>query len=197
MLPLEKSYEAETGRGVEYSNPKKTDVFFQWLVGFVDDNTFLIKLEKLGYQNPNEVMLKEAKRCMEIWQRLVHITGGELELTKSRYAIMAWQLKERTEKLCSIEEAPGMISLRSDKYEGLEVKLSRNKVETAERQLRVRLTLTGSDTVEYLHQLQQSKTLAGKINASPFSRNDSETIYRERWIPAVGYCLPVTKFTKK
>ena len=64
---------------------------------------------------------------------------------------MAWQLKKGTEKLHSIEEAPGTISLRSEKYKGLEVELSRNKVETVERQLVVRLTLTGSDTVEYLH----------------------------------------------
>ena len=65
MLPLEKAYEAETGRGVEYSNPDKTRRFFQWLVGYVDDNTILIKMERLGYDDPAVSMMKEAKKCME------------------------------------------------------------------------------------------------------------------------------------
>ena len=179
MLPLEKAYESETGRGVEYSNPDKTRRFFQWLVGFVDDNTILIKLERLGYDDPAATMLKEAKKCMEIWQRLVHITGGELELTKSNYAAMAWKLKDGTESLCSIKEAPGSVTLRSEKYKGMEVELHRNEVSTAERQLGVRLTLTGSDQAEYEHRVLQSKTLSGKIIASPFTRKDAETIYRE------------------
>ena len=42
-------------------------------------------------------MLVAAKQCMEIWQRLVHIKGGKLELDNSIYAVMAWKLKEGRE----------------------------------------------------------------------------------------------------
>ena len=76
MLPLEKAYESETRHVVQYSNPDNTRQFFQWLVGFVDDNSIIFKLENLGYSNAAETMLIAAKQCMEIWQRLVHITGG-------------------------------------------------------------------------------------------------------------------------
>ena len=55
--------------------------------------------------------------------------------------------------------------------------------------------MDGTDTSEYAYRLLQSQTLAGKIWSPPFSRLDAETIYRERWISSVGYCLPVTQLT--
>ena len=73
-------------------------------------------------------MLAEAKKCLEIWQRLVHISGGELKLTKSSYGLMAWKLKEGTEVLAKVKEAPGNLSLTSRKYKGLQVELARNKL---------------------------------------------------------------------
>ena len=82
MLPLEKAYERETGNGVAYTNPDSSRNFFQWLVGFVDDNSLMFKMENLGYQDAATTLINAAKQCMEIWQRLVHITGGELELDK-------------------------------------------------------------------------------------------------------------------
>ena len=93
MLTLEKAYERETGHSVTYNNPDNTRTFCQWLVGFVDDNSIMLKLENLGYEDAAPTMLEAAKRCLEVWQRLVHITGGELELTKSSYALMALKLK--------------------------------------------------------------------------------------------------------
>ena len=73
------------------------------------------------------------KTCMDIWKRLVHITCGELELDKSSYTAITWQLREGKEKMCTISDTPGNISLRSEKYRGLEVELTCNKVTTAER----------------------------------------------------------------
>ena len=73
----------------------------------------------------------------------------------------------------------------------------RNDVGTAEKQLGVRLAMDGNDQEEFKFRLLQSKTLAGKVRASPFNRKDAEIIYRERWLPSVGYCLPITQFDDK
>ena len=61
MLVLEKSYEKETGNRVEYFNPDTTRQFCQWLVGFVDDNSIILKMEKKGFDMKTETMLEEAK----------------------------------------------------------------------------------------------------------------------------------------
>ena len=57
-------------------------------------------------------MLEEANKFLEIWQRFVHITGGELELTKSSYVMMMWKLKECKEVICSKDDTPGTMKLR-------------------------------------------------------------------------------------
>ena len=93
MVSLEKAYESETGHWVDYTNPDPSRQFFQWLIGYVDDNTILLKLENLGYQDTASHMIKVAKQCLGIWQRLVHATGGELELTKSCFSLMTWKKK--------------------------------------------------------------------------------------------------------
>ena len=66
MLHLEKAYEEETEKVVEYHNPDKPRRFFQWFVGFVDDNSIMLKLEYLGYDNSATCMIAATKKCMEI-----------------------------------------------------------------------------------------------------------------------------------
>ena len=123
MLVLENAYEKATSNTVEYRNPDSSRRFRQWLVGFVDDNFLLLKLKKLGYEASTEKLIEKAKRIFGIWHRLVHISGGELELTKSSYSLMTWQLAKGKEKLYKIVEAPRSLSLRSEKYKGMEVEL--------------------------------------------------------------------------
>ena len=118
-----------------------------------------------------------------------------IRIRKNSYSLMSWKLEGGIEKLCTIKDAPGGVTLRSEKYKGLEVELLRHEPQHAEIQLSIRLAMDGTDTSEYAYRLLQSQTLAGKIWSSPFSCLDAETIYRERWISSVGYCLPVTQLT--
>ena len=92
-------------------------------------------MENLGYKDSTQKMLEVAKRCLEIWHRLVHITGGELELKKSSYSLMNWKLNDGKEKMCEIRDSPGHLSLQSEKYKGLEVELRRNEVTFTEMRL--------------------------------------------------------------
>ena len=84
----------------------------------------MLTLENLGYNNAAEIMLVAFKICRGIWQRLVHITGGELELNKSTYLAMTWKPKGGKEQMCNIHDAPGAVSLGSEKYKGREVELN-------------------------------------------------------------------------
>ena len=79
---------------MEYINPDSSRNFKQWLVGFVDDNYLLLKLNKMGYDAPAEKHIEEAKRSLEIWQRLVLVSGGELELIKISHYLMTWKLAD-------------------------------------------------------------------------------------------------------
>lgn len=93
------------------------------------------------------------------------------------------------------QDEPGLLSLRSDKCMGMDVELRRNSVQDTERLLGVSLALDGGDEAEFSYILGQAKALAGKAISSPFSRYDTEVIYRQRWMSYIGYCSPITQFT--
>ena len=64
MLPLEQAYSKEAGQQVNFSNPDSIRKFSQWLIGLVDDNTLLIKLQNLGFDAPVEPHLEVARACL-------------------------------------------------------------------------------------------------------------------------------------
>ena len=109
MLVLERAYELTTGIQVNYTNPDASRNFHQWLVVFFNDNTILHKLENLGYDSNGDKILEAAKKYLEVWQRLVYITGEELELNKSSYAMITWKLQKGTELMYNIDDAPGIL----------------------------------------------------------------------------------------
>ena len=59
----------------------------------------------------------------------------------------------------------------------------------------VYVAMDGKDTEEHKQRLIQVKDLARAIRSSPLDRCDAEVVYQERWVPSVGYCLPVTQFS--
>ena len=128
-----KAPHGSTRHSVIYTNLDNTYTFYQWLFGFVDDNSMMLKLENSGYNDVAGPMTEAVKHCLEVWQRLVHLTGGELELTKSSHALIACKLKGGKEQLCNMRNASGTISLRSEKYQGMQVELKINEARAAER----------------------------------------------------------------
>ena len=82
--------------------------------------------------------------------------------------------------LYKTKETDGSLSIRSKKYTGLEIEITRNEGDRVQHILGVRLTLDEDDEEEYIYCLDQEKVLAGNIIESPFIRYDAEIIYRER-----------------
>lgn len=95
----------------------------------------MVKLENLGYENTAEKMIEVVKKCLGIWQRLVYVTGGELELTNSYYSLMTWKLNNGSEELSTLKDEKSTLNIRSDKYTGLDVELRRNSYSNSERLL--------------------------------------------------------------
>ena len=56
--------------------------------------------------------------------------------------------------------------------------------------------MDGKDTKEYEERLIKVKELASNIKDNSLDRYDAHTVYRERWVSSIGYCLRVTQFTK-
>ena len=113
----------------------------------MDDNTLLIKLDHLGFDAPVKHLLEAARKGLGVWKWLIHITGGELELSKCCFSLMTWKLHKGSEVFCTIEKDPGSLSMKSEKYTGMTVDIKQQEVATAEMILGVRLTLVGGVTM--------------------------------------------------
>ena len=151
-LVLVIAYKIMTNERVVFTNPDSSKKFIQWLVGYVDDNTLLTKLnEKEFSPNAHPELIKKAKICLEIWQCLIHITGGELEREKSCLSMIAWKEAKGKEVLITKEESSEAFSLQSVRYPGSEVNIQRNDVHKGERILGVRLSLDGNDLHKFQH----------------------------------------------
>jgi hypothetical protein len=61
----------------------------EWIEGFVDDTSIFTNLE---FGNNNLIqLLQRAQADGQKWERLLHTTGGELELEKCFYYILSWK----------------------------------------------------------------------------------------------------------
>ena len=103
--------------------------------------------------NASLKLIEKAKANLELWQCLIHVTGGELELSKSCLAIMAWKEEKGKEVLCRVADAPGDLQMVSVKYPGKLLTLQRNEVSKGKRILGVRLALDGNDSDEFRYRL--------------------------------------------
>ena len=111
-LVLTVAYELMTDERVNFNNPTSEKKFVQWLVGYVDDNTLLTQLQGDDFQpNAAPELMAKAQKCLEVWQCLIHITGGELELEKSCIAMITWKEAKGKELLCTMEDTPGTVSM--------------------------------------------------------------------------------------
>jgi hypothetical protein len=61
----------------------------QWIESFVDDTSIFANLD-LGHSNL-EVLLLKIQSDGQMWEQLLHPTGGELELSKCFYYNLSWK----------------------------------------------------------------------------------------------------------
>jgi hypothetical protein len=61
----------------------------QWIEGFVDDTSLSTNL-KYGKTNTTK-LLELAEKDGQTWERMLNVSGGELELKKCFYYVLSWK----------------------------------------------------------------------------------------------------------
>ena len=139
-------------------------------------------------------MMEMADEVLDTWQKLVVITGGEIELDKSSISVMTWEKKKGREQLKKDPVENKNLVMKSVKVPGYSEAVDQLEICHRKRLLGVRLAMDGNDEDEFQWRKDQVEELASKIKVGPPTREDAEIIYHKRWVNSVGYCLPVTQF---
>ena len=183
--------------GAEAIDPIRLYSICYWLISYVDDNTIVVSFESEVSQRK---ILETMRGNLGSWRRLLQLTGGDIDVSKSKWSVMRWKYEKEwgDESLELIRTFPGEIGMDSSEknVQNTEV-LGRLEPHQAERVLGVRLPLDGNMRVEFLYRCKQIREFGKKVYRAPISKWDAWMIYESRYRAMVRYPLPVTIFNDK
>ena len=168
-----------------------------WIVSYVDDNTLV---QTFGGDNDTSRMITSMTNNLKNWQRLLQLTGGDIDLEKSQWCLLSWSYDSMwgMPKINSHVEAKGDLKMTSPiNSTGNEEKLQRLEPSQADRVLGVRLPIDGTMIIEYEYRESQMKDFAQKLRNAPISHYDAYIVYESRYRAMIRYPLEVTQFTPK
>ena len=150
-------------KGAEAKDVLNLHTIMYWIVSYVDDNTLVTTFED---GESDEGIMRQMTSNLKSWQRLLQLTGGDIDVDKSQWCLLQWKY----------DNTWGRASLVSKKSSNLEIKLTspiaRKKEEEhlqqldpweVDRVLGVRLPMDGSMEAEFKYRLGQSKEFARKL----------------------------------
>ena len=168
-----------------------------WIVSYVDDNTLV---QTFDNEQDTTIMIKKMTENLGSWQRLLQLTGGDIDLEKSQWSLLSWSYDNYwgLPKINSNSQSKGDLIMTSpiDTLK-VEEKLSRLEPKEADRVLGIRLPLDGTMKVEYRFREKQIKEFAHKLKHAPLSHYDAYVVYESRYRSMIRYPLAVTQFTIK
>ena len=187
--------------GSTIMSPDKRINFEQWLSSFIDDNKMLLSFKnEVSYEN----IIEKCQQSLQIWETLLNLTGGAVELRKCAITILQYDTDKNykwystkpgvprliqannTQRQCVItrEGEKGVVIKQQDLTEGV-------------RLLGIKAAANGTYKQEYETRLEKSRELAGLLVVAPLNISLSWQAYYCRWKPSITYCLPITTFTSK
>jgi hypothetical protein len=168
-----------------------------WLVSYVDDNTIVTSFQDNATQHQ---ILQTTRKSLGSWRRLLQLTGGDIDVAKSKWSIMRW-------KYCKVwgipnletrKEFPGDVGMIDrDRGQISKKLLGRLEPDEADRVLGIRLPMDGNMKKEYQFRCNQMTEFGKKILLAPLTTRDAWLIYESRYRSKIRYPLPVTLFTEK
>ena len=180
--------------GAEATDVTNIYTMMYWIISYVDDNTLVTNFRN---NETNEEIIRKMTGNLRSWQRLLQITGGDIDIDKSQWCLLKWKYNEWGQpKLVSKKESRLDITLNSPiAATKQEASLQRLDPWEADRVLGVRLPMDGTMKIEYRYRLEQIKTFADKMMNSPLTHYDAYIVYECRYRSMIKYPLPVTTFT--
>jgi hypothetical protein len=179
-------------QGLTFEDPWQS-ISTKWHIGaFVDDTNQAI-LDTTAHLTPSE-LTEQLRQAGQLWETLLHISGGALNLSKCSWSLQFWEWKNGRPRLKPMSNDDPLLLMTNG--ESLEQNIiTRIDNHTAARNLGVYLNANG--TFQHHAQItkEKSETMAHRLQRSRLSHTLSMLYYQTTYLPAIGYSLPVTSMT--
>ncbi len=126
----------------------------------------------------------------QTWERLLHSTGGALELSKCFFYVMAWKFKkDGTPMLLTPDEMPNIsIHLTTGTSNTLHP-IAHKSTYDAHKTLGLKPNPSVDTAACFTTQLAKGNCISEGVRLSPMERNEALMGYRHIWLPSIGYPL--------
>ena len=175
-------------------DPRGAIILLQHVINWVDDT---VNKEILHRDEDMQVQLHRIRKILLHWRRILRITGGDLELSKTVvYYLNHIQEEDGKMRFKTIQETPGDIIMPAETESEKDIKIDRNESDKAERYLGVRIALSGQMVTELNFRCKHSKDLSVKLGQIYMTCPAATLAYQSRWLSIVGFFTTITCFTQ-
>ena len=184
--------------GAIYETPDKHFRTKLHMVGYVDDSNGQTNAFLEDQQPPDETILAMTQNDAQIWNDLLHASGGALELPKCVYQLISWRFLHDGRPLMQGGVSSHKVQVHScqqDNTSSVQT-IPGLSAYTAHKTLGHYKDPNG-DQVRQRKELQlKCDNAADFISRSPLNREEAWTYYFAIFLTSVGYPLPSCHFSK-
>jgi Reverse transcriptase (RNA-dependent DNA polymerase) len=178
--------------GLEFHDPWN-EISTKWHIGAFVDDTNQAVMDTTHSLTTNE-LIERLRIAGQLWENLLHISGGALNLSKCSWSLQFWEWKNGRPRLQPTQAYESPLLMTNGECPDANI-IHRIDNNTAARNLGVYLNATGTFSHHAKIVKDKSDTLAHRLQSTRLSRNLSLIYYRTTFLPAIGYSLPVTSMT--
>lgn len=173
---------------LSFSDPWQ-EILEAWRVGaFVDDTNQGI-VDHTGSMSPEE-LVEQLRQAGQMWERLLHISGGSLNLSKCSWTLQYWLWKNGRPSLQPHSSADSLLIMTSGTNPDHHViKRHTNILEL--KGLGVHMNFMGTFRFHASSMRKKFDGLARSLRQSHLSPGLSRAFYNSCYLPAAKYSLPV------
>ena len=153
---------------------------------FVDDTS-------MGFTDPGQLsypaMISELQHIAQTWEKLLHYSGGALNLKKCHWWMMYWEWKDGRPTLRPHTKDDPSVYLSKGRDKTLHT-IKHSATTKANRILGVFLAPNGDFTTQLEILRDKAQKYSARLRKSRLTAGEAYTFYRTTYIPAMTYTLP-------
>ena len=162
--------------------------------GYVDDVTLGVSVPRDQPQTESRVH-SHIKKTSQLWENLLFITGGKLELSKCFWVPITWYWKGG-KPLMRKKQSRGKELLLRESETNNQCLIPKKIVKEVEKRLGVSSSCDGRWTKEFNHWVVFSRSFAQRLRSARLGRKIGYVAYHSLWIAKFRYSAPVLGFSK-
>ena len=185
----------DTAQGSTYITPTTSEKITIYNVGFVDDTTTSVCDHHLSQPLPISTLVELLQNGLHTWSKLLHMSGGALELSKTEVFPMFWKFNASGAPYLASPDHIS-ISLTSPHTHHTHTIQASSPYSTY-KLLGFHLSPSLSMSKQYHVLLTKAHKIANAIAGSSVNRREAYLSYFAIYLPSITYFLVLTSLTSK